>query len=78
MFLHRCDSARGTADDVFASPAAALVRAGVSRVIAMQFPIKEEAAIQLSSVIYVAERDGRVLGSETTCSGQLERPDARV
>jgi hypothetical protein len=52
VVLNCCESGRGTAEDVFASPAAALVRAGVSHVIAMQFPIKEAAAIELSSVIY--------------------------
>jgi len=58
VFLNCCESARGTAEDVFASPAAALVRAGIPNVIAMQFPITGDAAIELSSAFYENLADG--------------------
>lgn len=52
VVLNCCESARGTATDNFASPAAALVRRGVSAVIAMQFPISDDAAINLAGAFY--------------------------
>ena len=68
VFLNCCESGRGTAEDVFASPAAALVRAGVSHVIAMQFPIKEDAAIELSSVIYEKLAEGWAIEAALTAA----------
>lgn len=52
VVLNCCESARGTATDSFASPAAALVRMGIPAVVAMQFPISDEAAINLSGAFY--------------------------
>jgi CHAT domain-containing protein len=52
VVLNCCESARVTAQNLFASPAVALVRAGIPYVVAMQFPIREKAAVKLASVFY--------------------------
>jgi hypothetical protein len=50
--LNCCDSARGT------SPGAALVQLGVPAVVAMQFPIPDEAAVQFSKMFYASLANG--------------------
>jgi hypothetical protein len=50
--LNCCEGGRGGPGDVFASPAAALVRDGVPTAVAMQFQISDEAAIDLASGFY--------------------------
>ena len=52
VVLNCCESARAVPGDLFSSPAAALVRTGIPAVVAMQFPIGDEAAIQLSGAFY--------------------------
>ena len=56
--LNCCYSARATSSDAFASPGAALVRAGVPAVVAMQYPISDQAAIELASGFYGSLADG--------------------
>ena len=52
--LNSCDSARGDAADVFSSTAATLVRRGTPAVVAMQYEITDEAAIEFSRSFYNA------------------------
>ncbi len=52
VVLNCCEGGRGTATDAYASPAAALVRMGISSVVAMQFPISDAAAINLAGAFY--------------------------
>jgi hypothetical protein len=50
--LNCCDSGR------VASPGAALVRQGIPAVVAMQFPIPDEAAVQFSKMFYTSLANG--------------------
>lgn len=52
--LNSCDSARGDQADVFSSTAASLVRRGTPAVVAMQYEITDEAAIEFSRSFYNA------------------------
>ncbi|MFL5674978.1 MAG: CHAT domain-containing protein [Chloroflexota bacterium] len=56
--LNACDSARGDTVDVFASTAATLVRRGTPAVVAMQYEITDDAAIEFSRSFYEAIADG--------------------
>jgi tetratricopeptide (TPR) repeat protein len=54
-FLNACDTATVTRDqglDPFAGVASAMVMAGIPAVVAMQFPISDEAAINFSGTFY--------------------------
>jgi outer membrane protein assembly factor BamD (BamD/ComL family) len=55
VFLNACDTARATRHqglDPFAGVAAAIVMAGIPAVVAMQFPVSDEAAITFSGTFY--------------------------
>src|SRR5688500_1415704 len=56
--LNSCDSARGDEADVFSSTAATLVRRGTPAVVAMQYEITDEAAIEFSRSFYNAIASG--------------------
>ena len=55
--LNACESARGDSVDVFASTAATLVRRGTPAVVAMQYEITDDAAIEFSRSFYEAIAD---------------------
>ncbi|MDJ0907913.1 MAG: CHAT domain-containing protein [Woeseiaceae bacterium] len=52
VFLNACDTARSDEDEPFAGVANRLVMAGVPAVVAMQFPITDDAAIDFSRAFY--------------------------
>lgn len=54
VVLNACLGARGNTTDVFSSTAATLVRRGVPAVIAMQYEISDDAAIEFSRSLYEA------------------------
>ena len=56
--LNACESARGDAVDVFSSTAATLVRRGTPAVVAMQYEITDDAAIEFSRDFYEAIASG--------------------
>jgi CHAT domain len=56
--LNSCDSARADRLDVFSSTAATLVRRGTPAVVAMQYEITDDAAIEFSRSFYEALADG--------------------
>jgi hypothetical protein len=56
--LNSCESARGDRADVFSSTAAVLVRRGTPAVVAMQYEITDNAAIEFSRSFYDAIADG--------------------
>jgi len=56
--LNACESAYLEGNDPFASTAATLVRAGLPAVIAMQFEITDQAAIEFAHAFYEALSDG--------------------
>ncbi len=58
VLLNSCEGARGSERDAFSSMAATLVRRGVPSVLAMQYEITDEAAIEFSRAFYEAVADG--------------------
>lgn len=52
VFLNACDTGKSDEDEPFAGVANRLVMAGVPAVVAMQFPISDEAAIDFSRSFY--------------------------
>ncbi len=58
VILNACEGARGSGHDVFSSTAAILVRRGIPAVLAMQYAITDQAAIELSRAFYEALADG--------------------
>jgi hypothetical protein len=52
VFLNACQTARSAAPNPFAGVATALLQAGVPAVIAMQFPIRDDAAVAFSGAVY--------------------------
>jgi CHAT domain-containing protein len=58
VFLNSCEGARGSESDAFSSTAATLVRRGVPAVVAMQYEVTDEAAIEFSRDFYEAVSDG--------------------
>jgi hypothetical protein len=58
VVLNACDGARANKVDLFSSTAALLVKQGTPAVVAMQFEITDEAAIEFSRSFYEALADG--------------------
>lgn len=58
VLLNSCEGARGSEHDVFSSTAAVLVRRGVPAVLAMQYEISDEAAIEFAHTFYDSLADG--------------------
>jgi Tol biopolymer transport system component len=56
--LNACEGAKGDSLDVFSSTAAVLVRRGTPAVVAMQYEITDEAAVEFSRAFYEAVADG--------------------
>jgi tetratricopeptide (TPR) repeat protein len=57
--LNACQSARGTQTDPYSSTASALIRAGIPAVVAMQYPIGDEAAPLFSQSFYQGLASGQ-------------------
>jgi len=58
VLLNSCEGARGSESDAFSSTAATLVRPGIPAVLANQYEITDEAAIEFSRTFYEAVADG--------------------
>jgi WD40 repeat protein len=52
VVLNACETGRGSALDMFSSTAGALTHRGIPAVVAMQFPITDEAAIRFAQTFY--------------------------
>jgi hypothetical protein len=61
--LNSCETAEGASTDIFSSTAASLIRFGTPAVVAMQFQITDDAAIQFSRVFYSAVAQGMPVDS---------------
>jgi CHAT domain len=61
--LNSCDTAQGNETDVFSSTAATLVRRGTPAVVAMQFEITDDAAVEFSRVFYSTVAQGMPVDS---------------
>ena len=74
--LNSCESARADRADVFSSTAATLVRRGTPAVVAMQYEITDDAAIEFSRSFYHAIAaglpvDGSVAEARKSVAGEL-------
>jgi hypothetical protein len=58
VVLNSCDGARGGGTDIFASTSSILVRRGIPAVLAMQYEITDQAAIEFARSFYEALADG--------------------
>src|SRR5919202_1399372 len=58
VLLNSCEGARGSESDVFSSTAAKLVRRGIPAVLAMQYEITDQAAIEFARSFYEGVADG--------------------
>lgn len=56
--LNACEGGRGSEHDIFSSTAAILVQRGLPAVLAMQYEITDQAAIELTRAFYEALADG--------------------
>lgn len=61
VLLNSCEGARGSERDAFSGTAASLVRRGIPAVLAMQYEISDDAAIEFSRAFYEAVADGMPL-----------------
>ena len=66
VFLNSCEGARGSESDAFSSTAATLVRRGVPAVVAMQYEITDQAAIEFSRDFYEALADSLPVDAAVT------------
>jgi hypothetical protein len=64
--LNACEGARGSQRDLFASTAATLVRRGLPAVLAMQYEITDEAAVDFAHAFYEALADGQPVDAAVT------------
>jgi tetratricopeptide (TPR) repeat protein len=58
VLLNSCEGAKGSERDMFSSTAAILVRRGIPAVLAMQYEITDDAAIEFARQFYEALADG--------------------
>ncbi len=58
VLLNSCEGARSSEHDAFSSTAASLVRPGIPAVLANQYEISDEAAVEFSRAFYEAVADG--------------------
>jgi hypothetical protein len=56
--LNACEGARGSARDIFSGTASILVRRGIPAVLAMQYEISDQAAVEFSRSFYEALAEG--------------------
>jgi hypothetical protein len=68
--LNSCSGAVTGAQDLFSGTAAALVRGGISAVVAMQYPISDTAAVAFARGFYAAIACGRGV-DDATSSGRV-------
>jgi outer membrane protein assembly factor BamD (BamD/ComL family) len=58
VLLNSCKGAKGSGVDIFSSTASILVRQGIPAVVAMQYEITDQAAIEFARTFYEAVGDG--------------------
>ncbi|MBM3135344.1 MAG: CHAT domain-containing protein, partial [Chloroflexi bacterium] len=64
--LNSCEGARGSQRDIFSSTAAILVRRSIPAVLAMQYEITDQAAIEFARTFYEALADGLPVDAAVT------------
>ncbi len=68
--LNSCEGARGSEYDIFSSTASILVHQGIPAVLAMQYEITEQAAIELARVFYEALAHGMAVDEAVVAARQ--------
>ena len=66
VLLNSCEGGKGSAQDVFSSTAAILVRRGIPAVVAMQYAITDQAAMEFPRAFYEALADGLSVDAAVT------------
>jgi len=66
VLLNSCEGARGSQRDIFSSTAAILVRRSIPAVLAMQYEITDQAAIEFARTFYEALADGLPVDAAVT------------
>ena len=66
VVLNACEGARGSPRDLFSSAAALLVQRGIPAVLAMQYEISDQAAVELTRAFYEALADGLPVDAAVT------------
>lgn len=66
VFVNACETARAAARAPFAGVATALLRAGLPAVVAMQRPIRDDSALELSRVVYRRLAEGDPIDAAVT------------
>ena len=78
VLLNACEGAQGSERDLFSSTAAILVRRGIPAVLAMQYEITDQAAIDFARAFYEALADGMPVDTavaEARTAVSLAAPD---
>jgi tetratricopeptide (TPR) repeat protein len=79
VVLNCCESAKVNVGDKFGNPAIGLMRTGwLPAVIAMQFPITDDAAIRMSEGFYTALANNRPVDDAITFARRLIQDQSRV
>jgi formylglycine-generating enzyme required for sulfatase activity len=63
VVLNACEGARSSQQDVFSSTASILLRGGIPAVLAMQYMITDQAAVEFARTFYEALADGMAVDS---------------
>jgi tetratricopeptide (TPR) repeat protein len=66
VLLNSCEGARGSERDIFSSTATILMRRGIPAVLAMQYEITDQAAIEFARSFYEALADGLPVDAAVT------------
>jgi tetratricopeptide (TPR) repeat protein len=76
--LNCCEGAKTNVRDRFGSPAVALIRSGLPAVIAMQFPIRDKAAIRLAEGFYKALAHNHPVDTALTVARKFIQNDSNI
>ena len=76
--LNCCESAKMTIRDKFGSPAVALIRSGLPAVVAMQFPIRDKAAIRLAEGFYKSLANNFPVDTAVTIARKFIKNDSDI
>jgi tetratricopeptide (TPR) repeat protein len=76
--LNCCESGKMNIGDKFGSPAIALIRSGLPAVVAMQFPIRDKAAIRLAEGFYKSLANNYPVDTAVTIARKFIKNDSEI
>ena len=76
--LNCCESGKLSIRDQFESPAIALIRSGLPAVVAMQFPIRDKAAIRLAEGFYKSLANNLPVDTAVTMARKFIQTDSNI